>query len=124
MKIQELRIGNKVLYNGIECEIDSIGSWNIDVAGQDFHYSSPIEQLMPVPITEKHLIELEFQKEYCDDDSYYWNKQLHNDKLCDLSLISGDKNGFLEVCIFPYSEFFRFKYLHQIQNLLCDLEQE
>ena len=38
-------------------------------------------------------------------------------KYCDLSIISGGKKGFVEVSLFPYENFFKYKYVHELQNL-------
>lgn len=118
MKIQELRIGNKVLYNGIECEIDSIGSWNIEVAGQDFHYSSPIEQLMPVPLTEQHLIDFGFEKWF-----YYENYLIKETDIFDIvfNIITQEIEFYFDGVFLTGNN---IKSVHQIQNILCDLEQE
>lgn len=53
-----------------------------------------------------------------------FRERLNDDKHCDLSLISGDKNGKLEICLFPYEDWFRYEYLHQIQNIFKDLTNE
>ena len=106
MKLTDLRIGNKVLYNGIECTVEAIGA-EIEIDGQDFHYSAPIEQLMPVPITEQHLIDLGFKK----IDKTFVNK--------------------IKIHYLDYQFILRFndelifiKSVHKLQNLICDLEQE
>lgn len=50
-------------------------------------------------------------------EGFYYSLRLSDDKYCDLSILSGDKNGYVEACLFPYEESFRVKYVHQLQNL-------
>jgi len=74
----------------------------------------------PVPLTEDILIKCGFTKIPLDrnnpEEGYYYSLILLDDKSCDLSLVSGDKNGIFEVYLFPY-ENIRFQYLHQVQNI-------
>jgi len=82
----------------------------------------------PVPLTEEILLKCpQFRNEYCDknsgDESYYFEARINNDKYHDLALLSGDKNGYFDVYLFPY-ENQRVKYLHQLQNLYFTLTGE
>lgn len=80
--------------------------------GYDYNHTKPIK------LSEKWLIDFGFKKEVLSDDSgYYYTLELNENKYCDLSISSGDKNGFIEVTLFPYEEWFRYKYVHEFQNL-------
>jgi hypothetical protein len=71
-----------------------------------------------IPITEKWLNDFGFKKEVLSDNSaHYYILELNETKYCDLAIISSDKNGFIEVALFPYEEWFRYKYVHELQNL-------
>ena len=76
----------------------------------------------PIPLTEQWLIDLGFEKNILSDDSgYYYTLELNEGKYCDLAIVSGDKNGFVEATLFPYEEWFRYKYVHDLQNLFFAL---
>lgn len=49
--------------------------------------------------------------------AHYYTLELNENKYCDLSICSGDKNGFIEATLFPYEDWFRYKYVHELQNL-------
>lgn len=91
-------------------------------------YSQFIEFIEPIPLTEEWLERMGFDKKG-DEEWTYHTKKLHNDKYCELSLIEEyeedipDKSKIL-VCIFPYAEYFKFKFVHQIQNVYFDLTGE
>lgn len=70
------------------------------------------------PITEQHLIDRGFEKEVIDHESRYLQFAFNDEKYCDLALVTGDKNGFLEVCLFPYENFFRFQYIEDVDRLI------
>ena len=73
------------------------------------------EQLTePKPITPKMLEAYGFEKNDMGEGEFYYSLRLSDERYCDLSLITGDKNGFMEVCLFPYEEFFRVRYEHEM----------
>ena len=75
-------------------------------------------KIKPIPLTEDRLLEFGFKKEVLSDDSgYYYALEFNENKYCDLSICSGDEKGFIEAVLFPYEEWFRFKYVHELQNL-------
>lgn len=119
MKPEELRIGNWILDED-NCEVRIAKVIVVD----DYHHlgirhngTPTVSKVSPIPITEIWLDKLGFKKEPMDDNECYWSYRLNDDTFCDLSFITGDKNGELEVCLFPYERWFRYKYVHQIQNL-------
>lgn len=74
--------------------------------------------LEEIPLTEQWLIDLGFEKQVLSDNSaHYYTLELNDNKYCDLSICSGDKNGFIEATLFPYEDWFRYKYVHELQNL-------
>lgn len=121
MESKNLRIGNLVQsrVNGIS-RIEQIGS-SINskyIGGRSLEGQYWENSWLPIEITEKMLIDLGFKKTpISDDDGYYFSIELSDNKYCDLSILSGDKNGYIEVCLFPYESIFRYKYVHQLQNL-------
>lgn len=125
----ELRVGNKVYFNG---EIDTVWAVyeNNKVNTNDDNMSSEMgcELISPIPITPEILEKCGFIKSEIENgnplEGYYYSMELKEDKFCDLSLIEGDKNGVVEVCLFPYGNNFRYKYLHQLQNLYFALTGE
>jgi len=71
-----------------------------------------------IKLTEEWLIKFGFQREVLSDNSgYFYILELNDNKYCDLCFISGDKNGFIEVGLFPYEEWFRYQYVHELQNI-------
>lgn len=124
IKSNELRIGNYIIddsyCNNKEVIIDE--DWlEVCMAVQDY------ESLLPIPLTEEWLLRFGFSVNFTSDADEYWTLELDGVKYCDLSLMSVDKNGFMEVCLFPYEDLFRYKYVHALQNLffcLCGKELE
>jgi len=125
MKALELRIGNWI----IEPESDDKSPfkvWGVYCEkGNDKINGYPISYFKPIPLTEEWLLKFGFKKELLSDDSsYYYSLGFNENKYCDLSICSCDKNGFIEVTLFPYEDWFRYKYLHQLQNLYFTLTGE
>lgn len=120
MRAEELRLGNEVeggivrmiLYiNGfLGCFISS----PYDSGMGEF---VKCEDLKPVALTEEWLLAFGFEKIRADYECFYYSLELNEDAHCDLSIMSGDKNGFLEIVLFPYEKWMRYKYVHQLQNL-------
>lgn len=123
MKANELRIGNLVEACGVICKLHSLT--------EDAFYCRPLKKsdvkkissvaiydFKPIQLTEEWLIKFGFKKEVLSDGSaYYYTLDLNDDKYCDLSISNGDKNGCIEITLFPYEEWFRYKHVHQLQNL-------
>ena len=68
----------------------------------------------PKPITPEMLEAYGFEKNDMGEGEVYYSLRLSDERYCDLSLITGDKNGCMEVCLFPYEDFFRVCYEHQM----------
>lgn len=153
MKANEFRIGNFINLKDWKDEIDEF-VFNFDIDQKQYDnikfkgdgfakilnisdseieleaYSAELDyysydEIKPIPITEQWLTDFGFEKEPLSDDSvHYQILKLNNDKHCDLCLSSGDKKGFLEVTLFPYEDWFRFRYVHQLQNIYFSLTGE
>jgi hypothetical protein len=136
---KELRIGNLVEYNGMFWKVSEILSpkplndkrfadkYVVELFDGAGLISVPIDDTEPILITEEILLKAGFKQNQMDNDEFYYSYDLKDYVYCDLSLISGDKNGYLEVTLFPYESWFRYKYVHQIQNIyqcLCGKELE
>ena len=122
----ELRIGNWVNYDSDDtpfCVIE-IAISGISVKNSEEETWIEIDQFSPIPLSSEILEKCGFICENANEDDRYYHLRLSNEKYCDLSFITGDKNGFMEVCLFPYETYFRYQYLHQIQNLYFTLTNE
>lgn len=123
---KSLRLGSYVMYENTTHVVEELRGRNNTIVtrwikGED-HYIHTADELDPIPLTEEILLKCGFEQELLDpsnpEEGVYYILYLSDDKYCDLSLISCDKNGFLEVGLFPYEEVFRYKYLHQLQNII------
>src|SRR5690554_1118315 len=99
IEAKNLRIGNIVRskVNGIS-KVEQIGSsLNPEyVGGRSLGGNCWENSYLPVEITEQWLVDLGFTKEVLSDESgYYYTLDFNDDKYCDLSIVSGDKNGFI-----------------------------
>ena len=113
----ELRIGNWIFIDNGEKP-----QYAHQVAGHDIEEIEGCgTDCFPIPLTPDILEKAGFLKYLVDESEpeagYYYHKEITDDKYCDLSFITGDKNGITEVCLFPYETWFRVQYLHQLQNL-------
>lgn len=109
---KDLRIGNLIKWVDDETQVIPITAIRL------INFSVGMEDIEPIPLTEKWLNVFGFKKKVLSDDSeYYYTLELNDNKYCDLAIISGDKNGFIEVTLFPYEEWFMYKYVHELQNL-------
>jgi hypothetical protein len=127
MEAQNLRIGNIVKLIGINAIVTEIGSYNgepyikcKDIPSGIYLHHKGEDLVQGVPLSEDWLIRFGFEKEVFWDGNYY-TLELNDNKYCDLCIVNGDKNGFIEVTLFPYEEWFRYKYVHELQNLFAAL---
>ena len=73
------------------------------------------EQLTePKPITPEMLEAYGFEKNDMGEGESYYSLRFSDNPYCDLSFITVDKDGHMEVCLFPYEDFFRVQYEHQM----------
>lgn len=116
MNAKNYRVGNWVSQPHKVGKICEIWKNGIRIEGQNFGHDYAHTE--PIKITEQWLIDFGFKKEdLIDNSGYYYTLELSDSKYCDLSLSSGDKNGYIEVTLFPYEDYFRYKYVHELQNL-------
>ena len=66
------------------------------------------------PITPEMLIAYGFEKNDMGEGEAYYSLRLSDERYCDLAFITGDKNGYMEVALFPYEDFFRVQYEHEM----------
>jgi len=130
----ELRIGNLVLDNqnrqGEIFIIEPEKVWvKLKTSIGTSAYINDIGQIKPISLTPDWLAKMGFAENLLDkynpSEGVYYTKEINDKKYCDLSFIDGDKNGIFEVCLFPYTDHFRYQYVHQLQNLffaLCGQE--
>lgn len=80
-----------------------------------------LQGIEPIPLTEEWLLKFGFEQELLEEENpsegYFYSLALSDDVYCDLEILSGDRSGFMEVYLFPYDDNFRFKYVHQLQNI-------
>jgi hypothetical protein len=130
MEAQNLRIGNIVkLVNqsGHIAIVTEIGSHRgepyvmcKDIPNGIYLHHKGQDLVQGVPLSEDWLIKFGFEKEVLLGENYY-TLELNDNKYCDLCIVNGDKNGFIEVTLFPYEEWFRYRYVHELQNLFAAL---
>jgi hypothetical protein len=116
-----------------------IGNWIMDkkpfqVYAETFaDIESTYTNFQPIPLSPEVLTACGFEKKYLDrkkvDEGCYYEKEVCSkyygeNYYCDLTFITGDKNGFLEVCLLPVEESVRVRYLHELQNLFYCLAGE
>ena len=58
------------------------------------------------------------------NNEFYYSLDLGNHEYNDIAFITGDKNGFLEVYLFPYEDWHRYRYVHEIQNLYFSITKQ
>jgi hypothetical protein len=116
MKVQELRIGNLVNFDGVNYKAESIHLEGC-VGLNDIMYEEVyIDDLKPINLTEEWLIRFGFK--YKDAGKYgksgYFLKIKNQDQ--DTFLFANNK---LQVSIYTFSIFIdvNIEYLHQLQNL-------
>jgi hypothetical protein len=131
MEANELRIGSLIYWNIPEKKNvihTVIGIKNDKPTTVPISLGNSIEDYQPIPLTPEILEKAGFLKSLVDNDcpqeGYYYSLRLNDGKYCDLAILSRDKNGITEACLFPYENWFRFKYLHQLQNLIHALTGE
>lgn len=116
MESRNYRIGNFIKQPGRLGKIQEV--WRDAVRIEGYNNGYDYNHTKPILLSEKWMNDFGFKKEVLSDDSgHYYTLELNDNKYCDLSIISGDKNGFIEVTLFPYEECFRYKYVHELQNL-------
>ena len=65
-------------------------------------------------ITPEMLEAYGFQKNYMGEGEVYYSLRFSDNPYCDLAFITGEKDGCMEVALFPYEDFFRVRYEHQM----------
>jgi hypothetical protein len=122
IKETDLRLGNWVILRGEYRKVDAGMLYNL----QAFYFQ-------PIPLSPEVLTACGFEKKYLDrkkvDEGCYYEKEVCSkyygeNYYCDLTFITGDKNGFLEVCLLPVEQSVRVRYLHELQNLFYCLTGE
>ena len=122
MEAENYRVGNIVEQPGRVGKISEV--WQDGVRLEGYNNGYDYNHTKPINLSEKWLNDFGFKKEVLSDDSgYYYTLELDDNKYCDLCISSGDKNGFIEVTLFPYEEWFRYKYVHELQNLFFAIKR-
>lgn len=126
MTAQEIRLGNYLnTENGVGEVFNILRSYVRVFLDNDLQENQVrYEDLKPIPITKQWLLDFGFNENSTDCGTKFYTKEFNNEKYCDLAFIEGDKNGILEVCLFPYENFFRYQYVHEIQNLYFALTKK
>ena len=121
MNSKDVRIGNYVEYDNRIFRIDTISDEFPTLDTQEFGIGVvDWNNLNPVKINEDWLRLLGFEKQ--GEIETYYSMRLDSDKYCDLALISNEEKTC--VYLFPYDNFFKFEYVHQIQNIYFDLKNK
>lgn len=114
----EVRIGNWVAFKKKDK-----GGFDCTTITQSCFEGNYIEKTFkPEPLSFQWLENFGFEKRLLEennpDEGFYYSLRLSDDKYCDLAILSGDKNGLVEACLFPYENSFRVQHVHQLQNLV------
>jgi hypothetical protein len=122
---KELRIGNWVNYEGVNYQMHIVADEHPEMDSGVLYGcgTTSWENCFPVPVTEKILEDSGFKKTDMGNNEFYYSLDLGNHEYNDLALITGDKNAFLEVFLFPYEDF-RYRYVHEIQNLYFSITKK
>jgi len=120
MEAKNLRIGNIVAQPGRIGKISEV--WQEAVRLEGYHNGYDYQNTQPIHLSEKWLVDFGFKKEVLNDDNeYHYTLELNGNKYCDLCIMGEYVNGVIEVTLFPYEEWFRFKYVHELQNLFFSI---
>lgn len=116
MEIRELRIGSTVKYRKSTYKVDAIidGGEIIEIRRTGVMVNVYIEDLEPVLIEEKHLIELGFENR----DVWWMNWWGNNSTVL---LEQEDNKGNEYLVIEGLEDSPEIKYVHHLQNILIDL---
>lgn len=109
MKIQDLRIGNYIQRNGINCTVELINGETEDVyfLGKDFYYNENIMHIEPIEITEEWLLSFGFNK---SGSTIY-----KNIGSIEIGTIANGKRFYIQIGTENVT--LKTKYVHQLQNL-------
>lgn len=127
MKANELRIGNWIKHGESPSTFEYPGTLfqvSIELFFEMARSRISEYHLEPIPLTPEILEKCGFEKGYTDDKELYYTLELSPDIYCDLCLISGIETKYTIVKLLPYDRNFKFKYLHQLQNLFYALTGE
>ena len=117
----ELRIGNWVAFK--KKQLNGFNATTVTASSFEMNYIN--NTFKPERLSEFWFDHFKFKKIPLEEeyyfDGFYYEKEISSDKYCDLSIISGDKNGFIEAGLFPYEETITVKYVHELQNLYFSL---
>jgi len=117
MNAKELRIGNLVTVADKEAiwEVYAVERFVrvIDLEGNKEFI--PYRDLRPINLSHEWLERMGFQKLYMEDGDFFYELDLFGPD-SKLTLIEGDKNGMVEVCLSFSENEVRFQYVHQVQN--------
>jgi hypothetical protein len=112
MKANELRIGNYLMSNGIEIQIDCIQPNMLAKVGENFY--TKFDLFEPLPLTKYWLIKAGAKK--CGSTERYWisipnlKAEIHFE-IYEKEIVSTIKSQFAELILD------RIKYVHEFQNL-------
>lgn len=121
----EVRLKNWVEYKGKQYQISAMSETYPSVDSEEFGIGIiGWKDLKGIPLTPEVLEACGFDSNFLDENCNYYTHELNGDFHCNLSIIEGDKNGYCEACLFPYEDWFRWRYLHQLQNAIFALTGE
>lgn len=124
MKVEELRIGNLVLFNDEICVVSGYSYGFIHM--NDNKKGTKIEFIKPIEITEELLLKFGFKENIIENDIYF----IYKDSLFAIWNVNDEFNNYFECgkliyCDSFYSECIStLKFVHQLQNLYFALTNE
>ena len=120
METNEIRINNYV-----KDEFGSVIKVTPDNISQLLQNSDNIK---PIELDFNWLENLGFKKELYEldnDDDFYYVFDINNDSVfCDLTIIGSEDEGNFNIALFPYEQWFKYKYVHELQNLFFGITKK
>jgi hypothetical protein len=128
MKATELRIGNYLFYSdNVFCEVIT----NICKTHVRCYVHNDLEdillditELKPIPLNNKWLIKLGFEKQYKNEKVYNTKKDRDGCLIHDVFLHYDTEDKDYDLCLNDYFVRSHIKYVHQLQNIYFALTNE
>jgi len=125
MKLNELRIGNLINYNGIDCTVEIVNREleEVYILGGDFYYSTSIENINGIQLTKEWLFNFGFKQDKIDKSFELNSFSIFLDKRIKDNIYLKSIDGFGNFT-WNVASGLKVQYIHQLQNLYFALTNE